>query len=259
MDITINELLKGKPTKIKGKEYYSAEQYVTPFLDRLSKYTDDFRIQAILPNQISLTREGDINFDDIVYNRLYIQAVLPDDIGYNNHVRVVGMVYGLDTRKPISKIFVSGLNCACTNLCVFNPTDLCVQELEPETPIDFSCVESMINKVLDIGNKLKQLEAMEVAYNDTAINQNLGKWVRNTLSCASLIGGNKVKLATSAAIDAYKLLYEKEDSPYYVKVGDSTNMFNIYNAWTQTITDDTRDVVNKVDKTLLLRQILEIF
>lgn len=259
MEITLEELLKGKPTRIKGREYFGTEQYVAPFLDRMSKYTDDFRIQAKLPDQISITREKDINFDDIVYNRVWIQAVLHDNIGFENHVKVVGMVYGLDTRKPVSKIYTGGLNCACTNLCVFNPDDIFVQELEPETPIDYRKVVPMADEVLDVSEWLKKLYHTEVPYNDRVINEELGKWVRSTLSCTYGSNLGKVKLATSAAIDAYKLLYEKEDSPYYVSVGSATNMFNVYNAWTQTITDDTRDIMNKAEKCLLLKQILHLF
>ena len=69
---------------------------------------------------------------------------------------------------------------------------------------------------------------------------------------------NKVKLATSTAIDAYKLLYEKEDSPYYVPKNTTTDMFNIYNAWTQVITDDKKDLINKCEKTILIGQILGV-
>lgn len=259
MEINLETLLRGKATLIKGKEYLSAEAYVTPFLERMSKYTDDFRIQAKLPDQISITRNKDINFDDIVYNRVWIQAVLPDGVDFENHVKVVGLVYGLDTRKPVSKIYTGGLNCACTNLCVFNPDDIEVSELEPATPINFKRVVPMAEEVLNVAEWLKKLSHMELPYNDRTINEELGRWVRNTFSCSYGLNLGKVKLATSSAIDAYKLLYEKEDSPYYVPVNETTTMFNVYNAWTQTITDDARDIMNKAEKCLLLKQILRLF
>lgn len=259
MEITLNELLKGKSTKIKGKEYFSTEQYITPFLNKLSKYTNNFEVQAILPNQISLTKEGDINYDDIVYNRVYIQAILPDNIGFDNHVKVIGMVYGLDTRKPVAKLFSGGLNCACTNLCTFNTHDLVCQDLEPETQIDYSCLDSMIDRILDVAEWLQKLSNIEISYNNSEINQRLGGWIRNTLNRSTIFGSTKVKLATSTAIDAYKLLYEKEDSPYYVSTGSSTNMFNVYNAWTDLISHDSRDIINTFDKILLLKQILALF
>ena len=104
MELTLEQALKGKATQIKGKEYFTTEAYITPFIERMSKFTDDFRIQAIPADQISLTKDGEINMEDIVYNRIWIQAVMPDECGFENHDRVIGMVYGLDTRKPIVKL-----------------------------------------------------------------------------------------------------------------------------------------------------------
>ena len=55
MDITIDELLKGKPTVIKGKNYFGTAAYVEPFLERLHNLTDDFRVHVQLPDQITKT------------------------------------------------------------------------------------------------------------------------------------------------------------------------------------------------------------
>ena len=38
--------------------------------------------------------------------------------------------------------------------------------------------------------------------------------------------------------------------------GYSTDMFNVYNAFTQVLTDDTRDIINKCEKTLLTYDII---
>ena len=97
------------------------------------------------------------------------------------------------------------------------------------------------------------------------INENLGRWVRHIIDRSYNNGFGKVKLATSTAIDAYKLLYLKEDSPYYVPEGSPTNMFNVYNAFTELISNDGTkedrqggDITNKAEKTLLLRDILQL-
>ena len=105
MELTLNQALKGKATQIKGKEYLTTEAYITPFIERMSKFTDDFRIQAIPANQISLTKEGEINMEDIVYNRMRVQAVMPDEYAFENHKESISLLYALDTRKPIVKIF----------------------------------------------------------------------------------------------------------------------------------------------------------
>ena len=258
MEITIDELLAGKGTRIKNNEYFPTAGYVEPFLERMSKFTNDFRVQVKLPDQITLTNEGNINKDDVTYNRVWIQAVLPDKYCFENHQEVIGMVYGLDVRKPIYKIYKGGLNMACTNLCIFNPDFLDIQEIEPETAVNFRSLERLMEQTDDMRVRLNNMFNMEIPYIETDIDQMLGKWVRNTIDQSYDKGFGKVKLATSTAIDAYKLLYCKKDSPYYVEPGQSTNMFNVYNAFTQLITDDDRDIVNKAEKTLLLQNILEI-
>lgn len=264
MQLTVDELLKGKATLIKNKEYLSTEAYVTPFLERMSKFTSDFRIQAKLPSQISITKKEDLNLEDTVFNRVWIQAVLPEEYSFDNHQEVIGMVYGLDARKPIAKIYRGALNMACLNLCVFNPSFLQVQEIEPEKAINFKGLKTLMEQTSDIKTWLDQLTNTEVPYNEELINENLGLWIRNSLNNSYDLGYGKVKLATSTAVDAYKLLYEDKMSPYYVKQGDVTNMFNVYNAFTELISNDTnregeyKDILNKCEKTLLLKNILTL-
>lgn len=257
MKLTIDELLKGKATVIKGKEYFNTEAYVTPFLERMSKFTNNFEIQAKLPDQMSLTKKEDLNLEDTVFNRVWIQAIMPEEYSFDNHQEVIGLVYGLDTRKPVAKIYRGALNMACLNLCVFNPTFLNVQELEPERPISLKCIQPLMEQTSDIKAWLERLSNTDVPYDEKLINESLGLWVRRTLNSSYDTGYGKVKIATSVAIDAYKLLYEKKDSPYFVQPGQPTTAFNVYNAFTELITNvDTRDIMNKAEKTLLLRDIL---
>lgn len=265
MDITIDELLKGKATKIKGKEYLSTEAYVTPFLERMSKFTNDFRVQVKLPNQLTLTSDNDVKLEDQTFNRVWVQGILPDDLNFPNHKESISLLYALDTRKPIVKIFRSGVNMACLNLCVFNPSYINIQMLEPESAINFKCVRSLMEETSDIAAWLKKLENIEVPYNEQLIDENLGLWVRNTLDNSYDNGYGKVKLSTSTAVDAFKLLYKDDKSPYYVAPGHSTDMFNVYNAFTELISNDGPsnnkqggDIVNKAEKTLMLKNILQL-
>lgn len=258
MELTLEQTLAGKSTQIKGKEYLSTAAYVEPFLERMSKYTDKFIFNGIQPDQISLTKDGDINLEDTVWNRMWVQAVMPDNNMFDNHNRVVGMVYGLDVRKPIVKIYVGGLNMACCNLCIFSPSFLDIKELEPEKALDYRPIDRLLTQTDNVRNILERLSNTEVEYNDVRINENLGDWIRKTLNFSFNNQLSKVKLATSSAIDAYKLLYEKEDSPYFVPKGTTTDLFNIYNAWTQVITNDSKDIINKCEKTLLVGNILGI-
>lgn len=259
MDIQLDDLLKGKQTRIKDKEYFETEAYVNPFLERMNKITSDFRVKVELPPQVTLTKEGDVNLEDITYNRVWLQAVLPESYNVDNHQDVVGMVYGLDTRKPVVKFYRGGLNMACTNLCVFNPDYLDVQELQPEAAIDYRPLDALINKASEIKVFLDKLHNHTFPRDNQYINEQLGMWIRNSLNMPYYNGVNNVKLATSTAIDAYKLLFEKEASPYFVPSDSNTNMFNVYNAFTELISNDKdKDIMNKCEKTLLLKSILGI-
>lgn len=259
MDITVDELLRGKPTIIKGKNYYPTAGYVEPFLERLQKYTNDFRVHVQLPDQITRTVDGDINMDDITYNRVLIEAVMPDDMCYSNHEKVIGMVMGLDVRKPVAKFYNGALNMACTNLCVFSPEYLDCQAIEPESALNFKPLDKLLGMKDETREILQILN--ETEFNNSILEQekHLGKWVRNVMSSSYDNGFQPVKFSVDNAVQAYKSLFVKEDSDYY-QTNDVVSMFDVYNAFTKQITnslDKGKDIINTFEKTILLRQILE--
>ena len=258
MELTLAELLRGKSTRIKNKDYFPTAAYVEPFLERVSRLTSDFRVNAVLPNQITYTQDGEINLEDQTFNRVWIQAVLPDDYPIPNHNNVIGMVYGLDVRKPVFKVYRGGLNMACTNLCVFSNDMLTCQEIEPETAVDYRCVDRIINETDDTAQMIRQLMNTEFNTNERLVNEQLGKWIRNCIECSYDVGFGKVKIACSSPIEAYKYLFVNEDSDYFI--GDKeANMYQVYGAMTQTITDGLkRDIMNQVEKSLLVKSILGI-
>jgi len=254
MELEISKLLQGKATRIKDKQFYPTAAYVEPFLERMQKYTNEFIINVKLPDQI--TNIDDV--EDITYNRVWIQAVLPNQYSIENHQKVFGMVYGIDTRKPVVKFYSGGLNMACTNLCIFNPDMLDVQELQPETAINFKPLNRIAEQTDDIVSWLTKLTQTELDCSERNINETLGMWIRNCMYNSYDSGFGKVKLATSTAIDAYKLLFEDDESPYFVQENQDTNMFNVYNAFTQVITDNRKkEIINNCEKTLLLKDILD--
>lgn len=258
MEIKLEELLKGKATKIKEKDYYPTEAYVEPFLEKMSKFTSDFRVQVKLPDQITRTIEGDYNTDDITYNRVLVEAVLPDAYAWDNHDEVIGFLYGLDVRKPIVKMYRGGLNRACTNLCVFDPSFINIQELEPERAVNYKPIISLMEQTSDLKLWLKALHETEWDRTVPLIESNLGKWIRNSISQSCDLGYGKVKLGTKEVIDAYKSLFIDTKSKYYISEDKNVDMFTVYNAFTELISNDGgKDIVNKAEKTLLLRNILD--
>lgn len=260
MEITLEQALAGKATKIKNNEFFQTKAYIEPFIERMSALTDEFRIQAKLPDQITYTRDGSINTDDITYNRIYIQAILPEEYEINNHKEVIGMVYGLDVRKPVVKFYCGVENSACTNLCVFHPDALAVQEMGSATAIDYKPLNRLIEQTDNTAQYLRSLQETTFDCSTRNINESLGKWVRNTMNYTFDNGFGKVKLATSVPIDAYKKLFVDEDSDYFVTDAFSgTSMFNVYNAFTQIVTDQRKkEIMNEFEKILLIKDILEL-
>ena len=253
MEITIDELLKGKATRIKKNEYFPTKAYVEPFLDRVSKITDKFVVKVETPNQIT-TNEGT---EDLTYNRVWIQGILPDDYIIENHQEVIGMVMGLDVRKPIAKFYRGGVNMACCNLCVFNPTFLECQEIYPEAALNYKPVDNLVSKTSELRQWLNTLHTTTFERTEQNINESLGMWIRRSLDISFNNGFGKVKLAVSSAIYAYKLLFVDSESDYYVHKGENTDLFNIYNAFTDIISNDKdKDIMNKAEKCLLLKDII---
>ncbi len=259
MELTLDQLLAGKPTKIRTKDYFPTKAYVEPFLDFMGKFTDDFRIQAKLPDQITRTVNGEINVDDITYNRVWIQAVMPEEYSWDNHNEVVGFLYGLDVRKPICKIYRGALNMACTNLCVFSPDFINIQEIEPEKALNYSPTKFLMEQTSDLKQWIETLKSTEWDRTVPLMEANLGKWMRNTITQSCDLGYGKVKLGTKDVVDAYKHLFIEEDSDYYIPEESNVDMFTVYNAFTDLITNDGgKDIINKAEKTLLLRNILDL-
>ena len=177
-EFTLKEVLEGKATRIKGKDYFKTADYINPFLDRMSKYTDNFTVEVKTPDQITLTNDGQVMTDDLTFNRVHVEAVLPDEYAFEGHVQVIGMVYGLDVAKPVAKLYSGAERSACTNLCVFSPNGLAVQEIAPESAIDYTPIERLINRTETISKTLKMLEHTTFEASDTNINESLGRWNR---------------------------------------------------------------------------------
>lgn len=256
--MTIEELLKGKATTIKDKEFLPTRAYVEPFLERMSKFTDEFIVEVKLPNQITKTKEGEIDIEDITYNRVWVQAIMPEEYTFDNHEEVIGLVYGLDTKKPVLKVYRGGLNMACTNLCVFNPSFLNVQELEPNKPANYRCINNLLEQTNDLKVWLEKLHDTDFELTEQNIHESMGKWINNCWDTSWSKGYGTVKLADSLILGASKLLFRDEKSPYFCGKDEATSMFNVYNAFTQMITDDTKDIMNKFEKTYLVKDILGI-
>ena len=251
-DITMADLLKGKSTIIKNKEFFPTKTYVEPFLERMSKYTDDFRLQVKLPDQMTTNKD----ITDTTFNRVLVQAVLPEQYCIDSHDEVIGFLYGIDVKKPIVKIYRGYLNRACTNLSVFSPQWLNAQELIPGDPINYNPINEMFEKVNDFPIMLKKLKNNYLDRDERK--RFLGEWVDYSLREHEDYGFGKVKIAVSTPVDAYKQLFIDRESEYFIPDGIDPSYFDVYNSFTQIITDDKKDIMNKFEKTMIVNRLLQL-
>ena len=247
--VTLQELLAGKSTLIKGKQYLTTKEYVEPFLEEMAKYTNDFRVKIKLPDQMT----GSVEDTDITYNRVLIEAVLPSDHSIEDHDEVIGLLYGLDIRKPVYKTYRGYLNRACTNLSVFDPQWLNVAELKPLEGVKFD-VKQMMEMSSGFESKIKALKKQVVDRPDTI--PLLGKWIDMSLTDNYFNGIQNVKISPNVAIEAYKSLVIDTDSKYYVPETKEITMFDVHEALTQIVTDDDKDILNRFEKTMLINKFI---
>lgn len=258
-EFTLEEVLQGKATKIKNKDYRKTSDYLNPFLDRMSKYTNNFMVKVKMPDQITVSDDGNVVTDDLTFNRVNIEAILPNEYTFEGHTQVIGMVYGLDVRKPICKLYSGAERSACTNLCVFSPSGLDIQEIEENSPLDYKPIERLLSRTETVSKTLRMLSETEFVNSDININESLGRWIRNARDMEYSSGYGKVKIKTTTVIDAYADLFENSNSEYFKDCNDSITMFDVYNAFTQQITNDwNKDCFTRFEKTLLVGRILGI-
>ena len=252
MEITQDLLLKGKPTIIKGREYLPTADYVGPFFDEMSKFTDKFIVQVQTPDQITVT-DGD---EDITYNRVWVQAVLPETHSIDNHSEVYSLLYGLDLRKPVYKVTRHYLNNACLNMCVFNPQWLSVSELEPGETFKYS-IKNLMESTNDLEIKLQKMKNTFLDRDPDSVHLLLGEQIDKVMQLEWSNLGMKTKLSTAMVIKAFENVYVDSRSPYYVKDTEECSVFNYYNAFTELIRD-SKSIMNHFESTLLVNSLFDL-
>lgn len=252
MEITPELLLKGKPTIIKGKEYLPTADYVQPFFDEMAKFTDKFIVKVQTPNQVTIT-DGD---EDITYNRVWVQALMPDKYAIDNHTEVYSLLYGLDVRTPVYKVARHYLNNACLNLCVFNPSWLSVTELQEGQTFKYS-IKSLMEATNDVELRLRKMKTTFLDRDPDSIHLLLGEQIEKVMNLEWSNLSGKTKLSVATVVDAFKSVYVDTRSPYYVKDTEESSIFNYYNAFTEIIRD-SKNFFNNIESTLLLNSLFNL-
>lgn len=246
--ITLNELLTGKATVIKNKTYFETKKYVQPFIDRMSAFTKDFRINVKMPEQMTIGKED----ADVTFNKVSIIAVLDNKIDKYNEV--IGFCYALDVRKPVAKFYRAYIDLETNIMFATNPNMQICQAIEPEEPINYSGIKSLMELTDDTKVKMDTLDETEV--DKQSLDRILGSWVRKCRGFELYSEFGKVKLAASNGIDAFEMIFEDRESDFYCDEDVNVNALTCYEALAKTVADDTKDLINKFEKSIIISKIV---
>ena len=250
MEITIEKLLEGKSTVIKENEYLETKEYVNPFIELMKKFTNDFSIQVQLPSQLTITDSK----EDITYNRVWVQAIMPEKCNKAGYAETYNLVYALDVRKPIYKIFKAYKDRKTSNLFVFNSMWLNVYELKPkENFIEFDeIIKNLMQLTDDSEIRFNKMQKEFLSSDTEDRQQKLGELIEDSMLFEINNKGGKVKIAPVMVLKAYQNVYLDSSSKNYVPDTEKCSMFNYVNAFSSLITEDNKDIVNRFEKNLLI-------
>lgn len=248
----LKNLLEGKTTVIKGKQYLSTKAYIEPFMKRLEQFNPEYICQVKMPDQLSLT-DGK---PDLVYNRVHLQAIMPESFYLKEGMRkVIGMVYGLDVKNPIAKFYVADID-KDYNIVSFDQDAINVQKIEAETALDYTCIKSLLEKTDTNALMINQIKKVYIERDNMV--KILGSWIDYALDGSFTNDGGKVKLSTSLPVDVYKLIVKDKDSNFYVPETKQISVYDVYRTFINQIRIDDKDIINKFEKTILIKRLLKL-
>lgn len=179
---------------------------------------------------------------------------MPDEHTIDDHDECYGIVYGLDVKTPVYKVYRGYLNRACTNLCVFDPQWQQVYELKPGENFTYS-ITNLMELVSNFETKIKHMKSTYLSSDPTERHRLLGNMIEKSTLIEHRNVGGKIKISNSMVINAYESVYLDSESKYYIANGQESTLFNYHNAFTQIIRDDKKDILNRFEKSLLINNL----
>lgn len=174
-----------------------------------------------------------------------------DKCGY---AETYNLVYALDVRKPIYKIFKAYKNRKNCNLYVFNQLWLNVYELKPETEfIEFdNIIKNLMELTDDSQIRFNKLNSEFLSSDPEDKQQKLGELIEDSMFLEINNKGGKVKIAPAMVLKAYQNVYLDSSSKNFVPNTEKCSMFNYVDAFSSLITEDDKDIINRFEKNLLI-------
>jgi hypothetical protein len=239
----LNDVLESKiyVKERSGAGFLSPKEYLEPFIEKVGDAALDFTVRTTEP---VVNKDPETGEENIAYPRVLIEAKIGRNIeGFDS---VIGLVYALDMQQPVMKVYTGENVRACTNLTIFNAQYLFSQSLLGNYQEIYNKAQFyMENKQKEVQEFQHQLEMLNgTILNQTQISEWLGYLLRKS---------NSSKIGSGPIIGAAKSIGDNK-SRYFVAPDGRCNLFHLYNAVTQGITD-SKEILDKAQKTISLSRL----
>ena len=157
----------------------------------------------------------------------------------------IGFIYSLEQSKPFVKVF-SGVNVkVCTNLCVFNPSNIAKFFINDEGQMQasYARVEEYISNLSkDVKQAIQIINTMKnTPMNKKQVNDFFGQMLRNFTEVKNAAGKNCI-------LSGMEHLCDKSSIYFFEQF---TNTWNVYNAITHDFAK-TAHIIDQPDKVLAI-------
>jgi hypothetical protein len=238
--ITVEDVLKSKAYVKGGVAFSTPEQYLGDFVNKADKL--GAKLSARVDNKV-VNANDDESLNE-AFGRVLIEAKLGDE--RDGLSGTVGVLYSVDSMKPVVKTYYGDLVSACTNLCVFRAEDVFTGSILDGGDMDnFSrsyeeYLRHYFDKFEEYDKIVAQLKVSPIANKD--VNTYMGNLLRYSVSVQGQY------LGTNPIIGAAKSLF-RSGTPYYIGKEDTTK-WNVYNSITEMLKKSS--IADQATKTLLL-------
>lgn len=240
--LELNDLLDSKIYVRNNISYMPPREIINPFLEKVGYSGEEINIQF----QNEVINQNISGEENVAFPRFLVevkkQMLMFGDVQYQN---TYGLLVAMDQQNPVAKVYSGTEVSACTNLCIFNAEHTFTQNLMESLDNTWNAVKGFVSgeeaKIEEYRDTHLRLVANTLTQED--LNQKLGQLLR--------VSGSS-KLGTTPIVKAAKLVSDRTSTYYAEK---ESNLYNLYNAITQSITD-SKDLLYRPDKTMALTQML---
>lgn len=249
----MNRTLENKEELLSSKTYFkqgsiislpSPEQVLTPFLN----ITENIKGGTyIVKTSNDVINENDDNTQNVAFGRFNVEYKLPALFDTENSFYTLGIVAGLDTQKPIIKVYGGHRVSACTNLTVFNAEQVFIQELTGNINMCYNKINDYFAKVEEQNKEYMRIVKIlsQRVLNEQMIHERIGQLMEFAIK--------QPRLGTTVIIDGVKEMLNPK-SIYAIKEGKTTD-WNILNSVTQFVSTKS-DILDEATKALLIGEFI---